>query len=72
MEEDENQPVTFDAGQTEGNGSVRAVLGAGVNYLQHDGLIDGNLLALSKNPNDVFAANGVVNGFTRLFPGGQR
>ena len=54
------------------NGSVRAVLGAGVNYLQHDGLIDGNLLALSENPNDVFAANGVVNGFTRLFPGGQR
>ena len=54
------------------NGSVRAVLGAGVNHFQHDGLIDGNLLVLSKNPNDVSSVNGLVNGFTRLFPGGQR
>jgi hypothetical protein len=54
------------------NGSVRVVLGAGMNQLQHDGFIDGNLLALSKNPNDVFTVNGVVNGHTRLRPGGQR
>ncbi|MDB2526223.1 hypothetical protein N9X53_06015 [Mariniblastus sp.] len=54
------------------NGSVRAVLGSGDNHFQHDGLIEGNLLVLSKNPNDVFSVNGFVDGFTRLFPGGQR
>jgi len=64
---------TFLIGESaEINGSVRAVLGAGMNHFQHEGLIDGNLLALSKNPNDAFTANGVVNGFTRLFPGGQK
>ena len=64
---------TFLIGATaEINGSVRAVLGAGMNQLQHDGLIDGNLLALSKNRHDVFTVNGEVNGHTRLRPGGQR
>ena len=54
------------------NHNVVAVLGEGDNTFNHDGMIHHDLFVVSKNVDDLFSADGTVEGRTHLDPGGQR
>lgn len=69
--EDGNDQVEL-AESFDARGSVVAILGDGDNTFGHEGSIQRDLFAVSKNVDDLFSADGTVEGRTWLKPGGQK